>query len=180
MIPEQYRTSTVCAVLASITETGDWSRLSLAADALMDAGCEDAEAVLGEWKDSLHTRANLNRAFAAMRKAGLIAKQNWKCCQGCGWSSIGGLIEEKIDADPSAKDRIRGTVFYHSQDAESRDDGNSFFLAFGNAGTEKHGTVGMPTAEVGQEVCRILTNHGVKHSWDGSGGTRIEIAGFAS
>lgn len=34
------------------------------------------------------TKQKMNNAFAELRKAGYVAKQNFMCCQGCGWAKI--------------------------------------------------------------------------------------------
>ena len=47
---------------------------------------------------------SLTSAFKALRKEGYFARQNFWCCQSCGWASV-----------PDGKgDKV---VFYHNQDA---------------------------------------------------------------
>jgi hypothetical protein len=48
-------------------------------------------------------RTNLTKAFAELRKNGYFAKQNFLCCQSCGWAAL---------SDEEAKN----AVFYHNQD----------------------------------------------------------------
>jgi hypothetical protein len=48
-------------------------------------------------------RTNLTKAFAELRKNGYFAKQNFLCCQSCGWAELSEKEAEKV-------------VFYHNQD----------------------------------------------------------------
>lgn len=52
-------------------------------------------------------KAKLNVFFSLMRKDGFVAKQNYQCCQSCGWTAI-------ADAYPTATN----IIFYHKQDTE--------------------------------------------------------------
>jgi len=80
--------------------------------------------------------SNLNKAFSALRKAGYFARQNFTCCQTCGWAAV---PEEKGEK----------AVFYHNQDNHNKLRGRSFHLAW--AGDQV-------------EICRILNENGVKIS----------------
>jgi hypothetical protein len=93
--------------------------------------------------------SKLSRAFTALRKAGYFAKQNFMCCQNCGWSEIG----------PDQKK----AVFYHRQDNADKMKGEPFYLAWrGDA----------------QEICEILGQHGITTYWGGGTGTRIQISNY--
>ncbi len=101
-------------------------------------------------------KERLTAAFAQLRKHKFIAKQNYLCCQGCGWCAI----EEKH------KD-AKNVVFYHKQDAESFKDGRlcgKMYLAhrFEN---ESRGLL----------ACAILNQNGFYTIWDGSDVSRIAI-----
>ena len=76
----------------------------------------------------------------------------------------------------TAKDGIKGCVFYHRQDADELDDHGFVHLAYGPLETEKHGTVGFPAVEIGQLVTRILGEVGLAFEWDGSPDTRILVS----
>lgn len=92
---------------------------------------------------------NLTNAFKALRKAGYFARQNFWCCQSCGWAAV-----------PEGKgDKV---VFYHNQDNARKVDGESFHLAWSGDGGE---------------IVRILEENGVKVEWDGSPDTRIKVLG---
>jgi len=90
---------------------------------------------------------NLNRAFRALRKSGYFARQNFWCCQTCGWADVPEGKENKV-------------VFYHRQDNDDRKLGNPFHVAWSGDGNE---------------ICRIFNENGIKTEWDGSDDHRIKI-----
>jgi len=93
---------------------------------------------------------NLTQAFKALRKAGYFARQNFLCCQSCGWAAIPEGKFEKV-------------VFYHAQDNSSKREGRPFNLAWnGN----------------GQEICQILKEHNVETTWTGDSSKRIEVTSW--
>jgi hypothetical protein len=94
--------------------------------------------------------SNLSKAFKALRKEGYFARQNFMCCQGCGWSAVPEGREEKV-------------VFFHSQDAARMRDGNEFYLAWSGDGNE---------------ICRVLNENGVETKWDGSNSSRIAVTSW--
>lgn len=117
-------------------------------------------------------RDKLSVAFKEMRKNGLIARQNFKCCQSCAGY---GLATEVEEAPAKKRAKIKGCVYYHAQDAADLHKGEDLYLAFGPLETEKHGTVGLPTVEVGRIAVACLTNAGLDVEWDGTERTRILV-----
>lgn len=92
-------------------------------------------------------KTNLSKAFAELRKAGYFAKQNYLCCQSCGWAS---MTEEEAD----------NAVFYHNQDHRSFKKGDDLSLCWsGN----------------GYQIFYILKKHGLDVVWDGSQFKRIIV-----
>lgn len=90
---------------------------------------------------------NLTKAFAALRKAGYFARQNFKCCSSCAWYAV---PEEKSDK----------AVFYHAQNNDDKVEGRPFHLAWDGDG---------------DEICRILNENGVETLWDGNKSRKIEV-----
>jgi hypothetical protein len=89
---------------------------------------------------------NLNKAFRELRKSGFFAKQNFECCNTCGWASVPG--EEK------------NVVFYHYQAYERlRNTGITYLSWCGNA----------------EQIISIFEANDIKTDWDGSKNTKIQI-----
>ena len=89
---------------------------------------------------------NLNKAFRELRKAGFFAKQNFECCNTCGWALVPG--EQK------------NVVFYHYQAAQRlKNKGVTYLSWSGNA----------------QQIISILESNHIKTEWDGSNNTKIQI-----
>ena len=100
-----------------------------------------------EWKSEqqIEFKASITDAFKALRKEGYWARQNWQCCQSCGWAAIPGQKDDKA-------------VFYHRQDAEDlRSRPPSVMLAW---------------AGDGSKITEILKQY-VDVEWDGLDSTRI-------
>jgi hypothetical protein len=93
-------------------------------------------------------RTNLSQAFAQLRRDGYFARQNFMCCQSCGWSEIPETRRDKA-------------VFYHAQDYRDykyyRED---VYLAW---------------AGDGEFIINTLKNFGLDVDWDGDKGTRIMV-----
>lgn len=105
----------------------------------------------------------LTKAFREMAKAGLLARQNFWCCMGCGCNGMSQLAKE-------IKPKPLGFVFYHNQDNDHRRKGEPFYLCFGRFKGEK--SVSFKVAEI---VCNCLEAHDVDYEWDGDTDTRIKI-----
>lgn len=116
----------------------------------------------------------ITKAFNLMNERGLIARENYECCQSCGGYAITVEAEKMID-EGKPKDEIKGCCFYHEQDMDNRCDGGEFYLAYGLMESGKHGYIGLSNEEVGRIVTACLTEVGVEFEWDGDGGTRIKV-----
>lgn len=92
-------------------------------------------------------RKNLSNAFRELRRQGYFAKQNFTCCQSCGWSEV-------------PEDKENRAVFYHRQDYQDMIKTGEVYLAW---------------AGNGQEIVKILTDNGLSVTWDGSTETRIIV-----
>jgi hypothetical protein len=89
---------------------------------------------------------NLTKAFSDLRKRGYFARQNFMCCQSCGWASV-----------PNEYERA---VFYHAQDKESM---------------KKSGEVYLSWAGNGQEIVKVFQDNGFIVDWNGETTTRIKV-----
>lgn len=111
-----------------------------------------------------YTKYRLKAAFAAMRKAGLFARQSYKCCSSCACAAI----------QQDAGGGHRGAVFYHQQDAMCLRERyvKTMSIRFGSLATPDDAEA---VAAVGREAVAILNKHGVLTSWDGSAGLTIQV-----
>lgn len=102
----------------------------------------------------------LTDAFRALDAAGIVAREDFTCCQNCGATEIGAEVHDTMPA--------RGYVFYHQQDADRGAEGGGLYLAFG--------LIGQPaTAEIGEEIAAALRAENLQVDWSGSPGQRIHV-----
>lgn len=117
-------------------------------------------------------KAKLNVAFSLMRKAGLVARQNFSCCSNC----AGYELTTDVAAMPSKKRaKVNGVCFYHRQDAERLKRGDDLYLGYGPVDSTEHGQIGLETAQVGRLVTSCLTQAGLAYEWDGKPSSRILV-----
>ena len=107
----------------------------------------------------------LDQAFEELEKEGIIARQNFSCCQNCGHSEIGG---ERADAEAEGR-QVWGYTFYHMQDTEGACEGGLLYLAYGSFG-EPDDTLG-----VGERIARALERAGLTVEWNGTAAQRIGV-----
>lgn len=102
----------------------------------------------------------LSDAFRALDASGIVAREEFTCCQSCGTTEIGG---EVVDIEA-----CRGYVFYHSQDADHAVAGHDLWLSYGLFERET-------TPEIGEEVAAALRAEGLEVDWDGSPDKRLRV-----
>ncbi|MFD3482036.1 DUF6891 domain-containing protein [Streptomyces sp. NPDC058665] len=104
----------------------------------------------------------ITSVFAGLDAAGIVARENFTCCRGCGLAEIGAEAE-----DPQT---VRGFVFFHMQGTESVAAGGGLSLYYGGFdGSED------TTTAVGDEVTTALKAAGLSVKWDGSPGSAIDV-----
>lgn len=89
----------------------------------------------------------LSAAFIGLRKHGYFARQNWACCDTCGWYNI-----------PEGKSSK--TVFYNQQASKRFRLGHNLFLAWSGDG---------------DEICKVIESAGLQALWSGSELEKIEV-----
>ncbi|MEU2170104.1 DUF6891 domain-containing protein [Micromonospora chersina] len=102
----------------------------------------------------------LTTAFRALDAAGIVARENFTCCQNCGAEEIGAEARRGL--------KPRGYTFYHRQDAERGVEGSGVWLAYG-------AFEGASAAEIGAEVAAALRAAGLTVNWDGAVDRRIHV-----
>ncbi|MCL8010409.1 hypothetical protein [Streptomyces sp. AS02] len=104
----------------------------------------------------------LTTAFAALDRAGIVARENFTCCRSCGMSEIG--------AEAADHGSARGFVFFHAQCTSSAADGHGLTLYYGGFDGSEETTGG-----VGHEVVAALGAAGLPTDWDGSPAQAITV-----
>ncbi|MDO5077175.1 hypothetical protein [Corynebacterium sp.] len=108
----------------------------------------------------------ITQAFAELEELGVIAKENFACCQTCGHDEI--LLQVR---DPQ---QWKGYVFFHQQDAEDIFETGEGALAFGHA----PGGTDLDIAElINGTILPVLHKHHITATWNGSPRTRILLSG---
>jgi len=108
----------------------------------------------------------LDASFAQLEGDGILARQDFSCCQNCGHGEIWDLVQSaQADNRP-----VRGYTFYHRQDTESAVDGCGLCLAYGSV-TEGDEAL----AKIGREVVAVLRSNGLQVNWDGTTKKRIVV-----
>jgi hypothetical protein len=105
----------------------------------------------------------LDRAFAALDKSGIVARQNFSDCGTCGAAEIA----DEMEAARKAGKRVRGYTFFHEQDAEGAVDG-SLYLSYGALAEAEAAQLA-----IAREVVAALKHAGLDADWNGRYETRI-------
>jgi hypothetical protein len=129
------------------------------ANELLDEAWADHVAEERTWGAELTDCDRLDRAFEALDHVGIVARQNFTCCQTCGCAEIGDEIEEEAE----------GYTFYHQQDTDSAVDGQGIWLAFGSFGDTDPRTIA-------RRIVDALEAQGLRVEWNGDPGSRIHVA----
>lgn len=107
----------------------------------------------------------LDAAFQLMEEQGVVARQNFACCQTCGHAEIGDEI-----TTTQALRKVVGYTFFHMQDTDRAVEGGGLFLAYGSVtDTEEH------TLAVGNAVVACLRQAGLQPTWDSDTAKRIHV-----
>jgi 3-oxoacyl-(acyl-carrier-protein) synthase len=113
-------------------------------------------------------KQKLNAAFRALKKQGLITRQDFLCCGGCAAAQLAEDAAKMVERGA----KVEGAVTYHKQATDRLRETGKCHLQYGqimhHRGEGQPGLVmGRPTVEVGQMVAKALTEAGVRFEWDG-------------
>lgn len=129
------------------------------AEALADRLWLERVGEQAEWQGETDPE-RLTRAFAALREAGITARENFTCCRNCGQSEIGD------EGGPDA----RGFVYFHTQCTDSAAAGQGLMLLYGGFDGSSD-----TTAAVGHEVVAALEAVGLRTEWDRDPGQAVTV-----
>ena len=98
-------------------------------------------------KEMTEGKRKINQAFRALRSKGYFARQNFWCCNTCGWHAV---PDDKADK----------VVFYHAQAAANlKEDGECWLCWSGD----------------GNEIVKVFQDAGVTANWNGESNQKIQI-----
>ncbi len=109
----------------------------------------------------------LARAFAALERSGIVARQNFSDCTTCGVTEIKGEMD---DARKAGK-RVRGYVFFHEQDVEHAVEDGALYLSYGAAESSEAAQLA-----IAREVVASLKQAGLDVAWSGRLAERIGLS----
>ena len=107
----------------------------------------------------------LDTAFTKLEASGIVARQNFACCQTCGFAEIGAEVDDVTDAGGT----VRGITFFHQQDTEGAVAGHSLHLSYGAMDDKGDACV------IARDVVAALNREGLQANWDGTSAQRIEV-----
>jgi hypothetical protein len=110
----------------------------------------------------------LYEAFASMNRLGIVARQDFSCCNNCGHKDI---WDEIVQAEETQL--VEGYVFYHFQFTERAIETGQLLLAYGSV-FDEDGSL----ARVANTIVRELRQAGLDARWDGSANSPIVIEGM--
>jgi hypothetical protein len=107
----------------------------------------------------------LDAAFAALNAEGIVAKQDFSCCNNCGFAEIWDEVEEA-----EKRQSVEGYVFYHLQATERAIKTGQLLMAYGCIEDD-------PEAfqRVGIKIVAELRRFALNASWGGTAGHPIVV-----
>jgi hypothetical protein len=110
----------------------------------------------------------LDEAFAALNRQGIVARQDFSCCNNCGFTEIWDEVEEE-----EKQHSVEGYVFYHLQCTEQAIQTGKLLMAFGCVEENREAFHRVANSVVA-ELCRV----GLNASWQGTAGHPIVVEGI--
>lgn len=125
-------------------------------------------------KGTGQARNIMAQVFKALRKRGYLARMNFSCCSSCAGYDLATRASEMTD---KGKD-IAGCAFWHKQDEAYYWETGQLALRYGHLGTAKHGDLGKPTKEQGEEIVALIAecSKSIEVDWDGNPASVIYVA----
>jgi hypothetical protein len=110
----------------------------------------------------------LDDAFAALNRQGIVARQNFSCCNNCGFTEIWDEVEEEEKHQP-----VEGYVFYHLQATQTAIESGRLLMAYGCVEDDEVAFVRVASAIVAE-----LRRVGLNASWGGTARHPIVVEGI--
>lgn len=120
-----------------------------------------------EWKSSTDCD-RLNDAFSVLNEQGIVARQDFSCCNNCGFTEIWDEVEAEEKRRP-----VEGYVFYHLQCTEQAIKTGQLLMAYGSVEDDPD-----QLGRVADKVVAELRRVGLMASWAGTTGHPIIVDGI--
>jgi hypothetical protein len=114
---------------------------------------------------------HLGRAAMSLEANGILFRQNFSCCQPCGFTRIPAEVEGALANGQS----VRGFVFFHWNDTEQAIDGGGLGLSYGAISTSG---ADYPEAAkaIASELVDALRREGLATKWSGQLDQRVTVS----
>jgi hypothetical protein len=110
----------------------------------------------------------LDEAFTALNGQGIVARQDFSCCNNCGFTEMWDEVEEAEKHRP-----VEGYVFYHLQCTERAFKTGQLLMAYGCVEDNPEAL-----ERVGNTIVAELRRVGLNASWGGTPGHPIVVEGM--
>jgi hypothetical protein len=110
----------------------------------------------------------LNEAFATLNDQGIVARQDFSCCNNCGFGEIWAEVEKEERLRP-----VEGYVFYHLQATRRAVETGRLLIAYGSLGERLE-----DMQRVASQVVAELRRVGLDASWEGTERHPIVVSGI--
>jgi hypothetical protein len=110
----------------------------------------------------------LDEAFAALNRQGIVARQDFSCCNNCGFTEIWDEVEKEEEHHP-----VEGYVFYHLQCTEQAVKSGQLLMAYGCVEEDPQAL-----QRVANKIVAELRRVGLNASWQGTAGHPIVVDGI--
>lgn len=144
-------------IVESVSQLAEDEQLAhLDVKAMVDSEISDLKHEQATWP-VITDYDRLDTAMAALEDSGIVARQNFTCCQTCGHAEI---YDEIKSLEKSGR-KVRGYTFFHHQATEAAVEGGGINFAYGSANDSED------AASIANEVAKAMRNAGLKVDWNG-------------
>jgi hypothetical protein len=113
----------------------------------------------------------LGHAAMALEANGILFRQNFACCQNCGFAAVAA----EVDAAAASGQTVRGLVFFHWNDTERAVDGHGLGLSYTAVGDIEPETYPAATLSIASELVDALRHEGLTPKWSGKLDQRVKV-----
>src|SRR5262245_14703860 len=110
----------------------------------------------------------LDSAFAALNSQGIVARQDFSCCNNCGFTEIWDEVEKEEKQHP-----VEGYVFYHLQCTEHAIKTGQLLMAYGCVEEDPQAFLG-----IANKIVAELRKTDLDASWGGTADHPIVVDGI--